>query len=464
MAIFFFVGEEAKNFLESAQIQPFQDTYFCCFMAIVAIVGRPNVGKSTFFNRLIGRRQAIVDEYSGVTRDRHYGTCDWGGREFTVIDTGGYVNETDDRFEKEIAKQVKIAMEEAALMLFVVDSHAGVTDLDRDVANMIRQSEKPVLLVANKIDNPSSEMDSYEFYELGFDKVYPISAINGGGTGDLLDDLVAQLPEEEEESDLELPRISVVGRPNAGKSSLVNALLGVDRNIVTEIAGTTRDSIDTHYNAFGFEFVLVDTAGIRKKAKVHEDLEFYSVMRAIRAIEHSDVCILMFDASEGIGQQDLNIFHLIEKNRKGVVILVNKWDLYEKDTNASKEYEKLVRERIAPFNDVPIIFTSVTSKQRIHKALQAALDVYKNRTQRIKTNKLNDVLLPIIEHTPPPAIKGKYIKIKYVQQLPTHAPTFAFYCNLPQYIREPYRRFIENQMRKHFNFTGVPIQIFFRKK
>lgn len=434
-------------------------------MAIVAIIGRPNVGKSTFFNRLIGRRQAIVDEYSGVTRDRHYGTSDWGGREFTVIDTGGYVSETEDRFEKEIAKQVLIAMEEASLMLFVVDAVAGVNDLDRDVANLLRQSKKPVLLVANKIDNPSREMDSYEFYELGFEQVFPISAINGGGTGDLLDEVIAQLPSEDEEDEHpDLPRISVVGRPNAGKSSFVNALLGIDRNIVTEIAGTTRDSIDTHYNAYGFEFMLVDTAGIRKKAKVHEDLEFYSVMRAIRAIEHSDVCILMIDASEGIGQQDLNIFGLIEKNRKGVVVLVNKWDLYEKDTNSSKAYEKLLRERIAPFNDVPIVFTSVINKQRIHKALEQALEVFKNRTQRLKTNKLNEVMLPIIEHTPPPATKGKYIKVKYIQQLPTHAPTFAFYCNLPQYIREPYRRFIENQMRKHFNFNGVPIQIFFRKK
>lgn len=422
------------------------------------------MGKSTLFNRLVGRRQAIVDEYSGVTRDRHYGKSEWGTREFSLIDTGGFVKETDDLFEKEIAKQVKIAMEEATLILFVCDSKHGVNDLDRDVARMLRQSNKPVMMVANKVDNPMNHADSFEFYELGFDKIYPVSAINGGGTGDLLDDLIALLPEEEPEEENELPRISVVGRPNAGKSSFVNALLGIDRNIVTDIAGTTRDTIDTHYNAFGFEFTLVDTAGIRKKAKVHEDLEFYSVMRAIKAIESSDVCILMIDAKEGVGQQDLNIFGLIEKNRKGVLVLVNKWDLIEKETNTSKVFEDNLRQKLAPFEDVPIIFTSVINKQRIHKALQEALDVYKRRTQRLKTNLLNETMLPIIEQTPPPATKGKYIKIKYVQQLPTHAPTFAFYCNLPQYIKEPYRRFVENQMRKHFNFNGVPIQIFFRQK
>ncbi|NCG29033.1 MAG: ribosome biogenesis GTPase Der, partial [Bacteroidetes bacterium] len=424
-------------------------------MALVAIIGRPNVGKSTLFNRLIGRRQAIVDEYSGVTRDRHYGKSDWGGREFSVIDTGGYVSDTEDQFEKEIAKQVFIAMEEASLIIFVCDARAGLNDLDKDVANILRQSKKPVLLAANKVDNPSMMTGSYEFYELGFEKVYPISAVNGTCTGDMLDDLIQLLSEEIDEDGLELPRISVVGRPNAGKSSLVNALLGIERNIVTEIAGTTRDTIDTNYNAFDMEFTLVDTAGIRKKAKVHEDLEFYSVMRAIRAIENSDVCILMIDAEAGLGQQDLNIYGLIEKNRKGVVVLVNKWDLMEKDSNTSKEVEAELRKKLAPFNDVPIIFTSVLTKQRIHKSLQEALEVYKNRTQRIKTAKLNEILLPIIEHTPPPALKGKYIKIKYIQQLPTHAPTFAFYCNLPQYIKEAYRRFLENQMRRHFNFTGV---------
>jgi len=422
------------------------------------------VGKSTFFNRLIGRRQAIVDEFSGVTRDRHYGKSDWGGIEFSVIDTGGYISDSSDRFEKEIAKQVIIAMEEAALILFVCDAKQGVIDLDRDVAKLLRRSDKPVMLVANKCDNPSNTADSFEFYELGFKTIYPVSAMNGGGTGDLLDDLIKLLPEEEQVDEYELPRISVVGRPNAGKSSFVNALLGVERNIVTEIAGTTRDTIDTHYNAFGFEFTLVDTAGIRKKAKVHEDLEFYSVMRAIRAIESSDVCMLMIDAKEGLGQQDLNIFSLIEKNRKGVVVLVNKWDLLDKETNTAKEFEAELREKLAPFNDIPIIFTSVLNMQRIHKSLQLALDVYKNRTQRIKTNKLNEVMLPIIDRTPPPALKGKHIKIKYVQQLPTHAPTFAYYCNLPQYITESYRRFIENQMRKNFNLTGVPIQVFFRNK
>lgn len=422
------------------------------------------MGKSTLFNRLIGRRQAIVDEYSGVTRDRHYGKSDWGGREFSLIDTGGFVKETDDLFEKEIAKQVNIAMEEATLILFVCDSKHGVNDLDRDVARLLRQSNKPVMMVANKVDNPINHADSFEFYELGFEKIYPVSAVNGAGTGDLLDDLIDLLPEEDPEHENELPKISVVGRPNAGKSSFVNALLGIDRNIVTDIAGTTRDTIDTHYNAFGFEFTLVDTAGIRKKAKVHEDLEFYSVMRAIKAIESSDVCILMIDAKEGVGQQDLNIFGLIEKNRKGIVVLVNKWDLIDKETNTSKVFEDELRKKLAPFEDIPIIFTSVLNKQRIHKALQEALDVYKRRTQRIKTNALNEVMLPIIEQTPPPATKGKYIKIKYVQQLPTHAPTFAFYCNLPQYIKEPYRRFVENQMRKYFNFSGVPIQIFFRQK
>ena len=422
------------------------------------------MGKSTFFNRLIGRRQAIVDEFSGVTRDRHYGTSDWGGRDFTVVDTGGFVKETDDRFEKEIAKQVHIAMDEANVILFVVDAQQGVSELDRDVAQLLRKSKNPVILVANKVDNLSKQADSYEFYELGFEKIFAISAINGGGTGDLLDEVINLLPEEIEPEPMDLPRISVVGRPNAGKSSFVYALLGVNRNIVTEVAGTTRDSIDTHYNAFGFEFTMVDTAGIRKKAKVHEDLEFYSVMRAIKSIENSDVCILMIDAAEGIGQQDLNIFGLIEKNRKGVVILVNKWDLIEKETNSAKMYEQDLMERLAPFTDVPVVFTSIPEKQRIHKALQIALDVYKRRTQRIKTNKLNEVMLPIMEWTPPPATKGKYIKVKYVQQLPTHAPTFAFYCNLPQYVKEPYRRFIENQMRKEFDFHGVPIQVFFRKK
>ncbi|GAB4378284.1 MAG: ribosome biogenesis GTPase Der [Salibacteraceae bacterium] len=433
-------------------------------MAIVAIIGRPNVGKSTFFNRLIGKRQAIVDEYSGVTRDRHYGHCHWAGKEFTVIDTGGYLRETDDRFEIEIARQVQVALDEASLIVFMVDANQGLTDLDRDVARLLRQKEKPVLVAANKVDSPQHQANSFEFYELGFEKIFPVSAINGSGTGELLDEVVSLIPDEPEPGPDDRPRISVVGRPNAGKSSLINALLGYDRNIVTEIAGTTRDSIDTHFNAFGFDLTLVDTAGIRKKNKVHEDLEFYSTMRAIRAIEHSDVCLLMIDAQEGIGQQDLSIFSLIVKNRKGVVILVNKWDLIDKSTHTAKSMEDAIRQRIAPLSDVPIVFTSVHQKQRIHKALETAVAVYQNRTRRIKTHELNEVLLPIIAAYPPPATKGKYVKIKFVQQLPTHAPTFAFYCNLPQYVKEPYKRFLENKIRENFDFTGVPIQIFLRKK
>lgn len=431
---------------------------------IVAIVGRPNVGKSTFFNRMVGKRQAIVDEYSGVTRDRHYGKVEWNGKTFNMIDTGGYVSRSEDVFEKEIARQVLIAMEEANLIVFMVDVSTGVTDLDKDVANLLHRSKKPVLLVSNKVDNNQRINDAYEFYELGFEKLYHISAINGSGTGELLDDVVQLLPDEPEPEETDLPRIAVVGKPNAGKSSLVNALLGEDRNIVTDIAGTTRDSIDTLYKAYGMEFLLVDTAGVRKKKQVHEDLEFYSVLRAIHAIETADVCLLLIDAKEGIGQQDLSIFHLIEKNRKGVVILVNKWDLIEKDTHSAKAYEELIRERIAPFSDVPILFISALNKQRIHKALETALDVYRNRTQKIKTSVLNDKLLPIINATPPPALKGKYIKIKFITQLPTHAPAFAFFCNLPQYVKDPYKRFMENQLRKLFNFNGVPIQVFFRKK
>jgi len=433
-------------------------------MAIVAIIGRPNVGKSTFFNRLVERRQAIVDEYSGVTRDRHYGTSEWGGREFTVIDTGGYVSESEDLFEKEIAKQVVIAMEEATLILFVVDSQTGVNDLDRDVANLLRKSKKPVLLVANKVDNPLRIADSYEFYELGFEKIYPVSAINGSGTGDLLDDVIGLLPEEPVAERPDLPRFSVVGRPNAGKSSFVNALLGTDRNIVTDIAGTTRDSIDSLYNGFGFEFVLVDTAGIRKKAKVHEDLEFYSVMRAIRAIEHSDVCMLMLDASEGVGQQDLNIFRLIEKNHKGVVVLVNKWDLVAKETNTAKEYEKELKGRLAPFTDVPVIFISVLEKTRIFKAIEVALEVYENRLRKVPTAELNDVMLRAVESYHAPVIRGHALKIKYITQLPTLVPSFAFFCNFPEDVKQPYKNYLENKLRESFNFKGVPVRLFFRKK
>lgn len=430
----------------------------------LAIVGRPNVGKSTFFNRLIGMRQAIVDEFSGVTRDRHYGKSEWGKHEFSVIDTGGYVTGSDDIFEEEIRKQVILAIEEADVIIFMVDVFDGLTDLDNEVANVLRQTDKPIFVVANKSDNHERAFMSAEFYSLGLGEVFPISAVNGAGTGDLLDAVIKKFPEPVEEEILDLPRISVVGRPNAGKSSLVNALLGKERNIVTPISGTTRDSIDTRYNAYGFDFFLVDTAGLRKKSKVHEDLEFYSVMRSIRSIEHSDVCILMIDATVGFTVQDVNIFGLIEKNNKGVVILVNKWDLVEKDTFTSKKFEEQIREKIAPFTDVEIIFTSVKEKQRIHKALEVAINTYERRSRKIKTSELNEIFLPIIEHTPPPAIKGKYIKVKYVTQLPTPFPSFAFFANLPQYIKEPYKRFLENQIRDHFDFRGTPIQVFIRKK
>lgn len=433
---------------------------------MVAIVGRPNVGKSTLFNRLTGARKAIVEETSGVTRDRHYGTVDWNGREFSLIDTGGYVRGSDDVFEGEIRKQVEIAIEEADVILFVVDVTTGITDLDEQVANMLRRSKKKVILLVNKVDGHTQAYEAPVFYSLGFDWMFEIAAMSGSGSGDMLDEVVNQLPPERDVSDEEdeLPRFTIVGKPNVGKSSLTNALLGEERNIVTDVAGTTRDAIDTHYNAFGFEFTLVDTAGIRKKAKVHEDIEFYSMVRSIKAIEHSDICLFMIDATEGLQKQDLNIFYIIEKNKKGVVLLVNKWDLVEKDHSTVKEYEERLREKMAPFNDVPILFISALNKQRIHKALETAITVHKNRTQKIPTRKLNDIMLPIIEKTPPPAIKGKYIKVKYVTQLPTHSPTFAFYCNLPQYVKDGYKRFIENQLRKHFDFNGVPLRIFFRKK
>lgn len=433
---------------------------------IVAIVGRPNVGKSTLFNRLTGGRSAIVEEVSGVTRDRIYGTSDWNGVEFSVIDTGGYVHGSDDIFEEEIRKQVEIAIEEAGVILFVVDVTVGITDLDEAVMNLLRKSEKPFMLVANKVDNTSRVNDAYEFYSLGVEKIFNISANNGSGTGDLLDELITHFNvEEAPDDDSDIPRIAVVGKPNVGKSSFINAITGEDRNIVTPISGTTRDSIDTRYNMFGFDFKLIDTAGIRKKSKVHEDLEFYSVIRSVRSIEYSDVCIFMVDATEGIQKQDLNIFYVIEKNRKGVVVLINKWDLIEnKDTMSTKDYEDKVREQLAPFRDVPILFTSTVTKQRLHKALEKAMEVYENRTQRIPTSELNNFCLSVIEHKPPPALKGKYIKIKFVTQLPTHAPAFAFFCNLPQYIPESYKRFLENKLRAHYNFEGVPIRIFFRKK
>jgi GTP-binding protein len=434
--------------------------------AIVAIVGRPNVGKSTFFNRLIQRREAIVDAVSGVTRDRHYGKSDWNGREFSVIDTGGYVLGSDDVFEKEIDQQVELAIDEADAIIFMVDVETGVTGMDEDVAKLLRRVKKPVLLAVNKVDNARRIEEAVEFYNLGLGDYYTIASINGSGTGELLDALVLALPEEVEQKEEEiLPRFAVVGRPNAGKSSFINALIGEDRYIVTDIAGTTRDSIDTRYNRFGFEFNLVDTAGIRRKAKVKEDLEFYSVMRSVRAIEHSDVCILILDATRGFDGQVENIFWLAQRNNKGIVILVNKWDLVEdKETNTVKAYTQRIQEAISPFVDVPIIFMSVLTKQRIFKAIETAVEVYENRSRKIPTRKFNEFMLPLIEHYPPPAYKGKYVKIKFCTQLPTPYPQFAFFCNLPQYVREPYKRYLENKIREHYNFSGVPISIFMRKK
>jgi len=432
---------------------------------IAAIVGRPNVGKSTFFNRLTESRQAIVDEVSGVTRDRHYGKVIWNGQEFSIIDTGGYVTNSDDVFEEEIRKQVLLAIDEADVVLFLVDVISGITDLDQTIAGMLRKIDKPVVLVVNKVDNANRLYDASVFYGLGLGDYFALSSINGSGTGELLDRLTSvfrKLPDEEEEGDI--PRIAVVGRPNVGKSSLINALIGQERNIVTPVSGTTRDSIHTRYSKYNHDFFLVDTAGLRKKGKVKEDLEFYSVMRSVRAIEYSDVCLLLIDATIGIESQDVNIFHLIERNRKGVVVLVNKWDLVDKETQTMKKFGEGIRKRLEPFVDVPILFISALTKQRIHKALELAIEVYTNRRVRIPTSKLNEVMQKAIEANHPPAVKGKYIRIKYVTQLPTHAPAFAFYCNLPQYIREPYKRYLENQLREHFNFTGVPIRIFMRKK
>jgi GTP-binding protein len=431
---------------------------------IVAIVGRPNVGKSTFFNRLTETRQAIVDEVSGVTRDRHYGKVIWNGHEFSIIDTGGYVTHSDDVFEEEIRKQVILAIEEADVVVFLVDVISGITDLDQTIAGMLRKIQKPVLLVVNKVDNATRLLEASVFYGLGLGDYFAISSINGSGTGDMLDELTSLFEKKEEEAEEDIPRIAVVGRPNVGKSSLVNALIGEERNIVTPISGTTRDSIHTRYRKFNHDFFLVDTAGLRKKGKVKEDLEFYSVMRSVRAIEHADVCLLLLDATIGIESQDVNIFHLIERNRKGVVVLVNKWDLVEKQTMTMKQFEEQIRKRLEPFVDVPVLFVSALTKQRIHKALELAIKVYEQRRVRIPTSKLNEVMQKAVEENHPPAVKGKYIRIKYVTQLPTHAPAFAFYCNLPQYIREPYKRYLENQIRRHFDFTGVPIRIFMRKK
>ena len=431
---------------------------------IVAIVGRPNVGKSTFFNRLIQRREAIVDAVSGVTRDRHYGKSDWNGKEFSLIDTGGYVLGSDDVFEAEIDKQVELAIDEADAIIFMVDVETGVTGMDEDVAKLLRKVNKPVFLVINKVDNGKRAEDAVEFYSLGLGNYYTIASINGSGTGELLDDLVEALPEIEEVEETILPRFAVVGRPNAGKSSFINALIGEDRYIVTDIAGTTRDSIDTKYNRFGFEFNLVDTAGIRRKSKVKEDLEFYSVMRSVRAIEHADVCLVILDATRGFDGQVQNIFWLAERNRKGIVVLVNKWDLVEKDHKSMKDYEKAIRKQMEPFTDVPVVFISVLTKQRIFKAIETAVEVYKNRSKKIKTSQLNDILLPIIEKYPPPAYKAKFVKIKYIMQLPTPQPQFAFFCNLPQYVKDAYKRFLENKLREHFDFNGVPISVYMRKK
>jgi GTP-binding protein len=435
-------------------------------MAIVAIVGRPNVGKSTLFNRLTESRAAIVQETSGVTRDRHYGKAEWNGIEFSLIDTGGYVKGSDDVFEDEIRKQVVIALEESNAVIFVVDVETGITDLDESVANLLRKTKKPTFVVVNKVDNSERINDTYEFYNFGLDNVVNISAINGSGTGELLDDLTDALKEldKPEEIDPDIPRIAIVGKPNVGKSSFTNALIGEERNIVTDISGTTRDSIDTRLNMFGFDMVLVDTAGIRKKSKVHEDIEFYSVMRSIRSIESADVCVFMIDAQDGIEKQDLSIFSVIERNKKGIVLLVNKWDLIDKETNTMKEFEDDIRSKIAPFNDIPILFVSALTKQRIHKALENVVEVFQNRTQKIPTSKLNEYMLGVMERFPPPTNKGKFVRIKFVTQLPTHSPSFAFFCNLPQYIPDSYKRFLENKLREKYNLTGVPIRIFFRKK
>lgn len=431
---------------------------------IIAIVGRPNVGKSTFFNRLTGQRAAIVDPTSGVTRDRHYGISDWNGIEFSVIDTGGVVTGSDDVFEDAIRKQVELAMEEADVIIFMVDAKEGLSTMDEDVADIIRRSPKKIFLVANKVDNAGRSAEAIEFYSLGFEKVYEISAINGSGTGELLDDVVLELSNTVKPELPELPKIAFVGRPNVGKSSMINALLGDERNIVTDIPGTTRDSIYTLYKGFGFDFLLVDTAGLRKKGKVSENIEFYSVMRSIRAIENSDVCVLMLDATQGLESQDINIFGLIQRNHKGVVIVVNKWDLVEKENNTHKNFEQMIRERIAPFTDVPIIFTSVINKQRIHKTLETVNRVYESRSRSIPTRKLMDIMLPIVTDNPPPAVKGKYVKIKYITQLKRAYPAFVFFCNLPQYVNDNYKRYVENRLREQFDFHGVPIEIYYRQK
>jgi GTP-binding protein len=430
---------------------------------IVAILGRPNVGKSTLFNRLVGRREAIVDDFSGVTRDRHYGTSEWCDEAFTVIDTGGYVTQSEDQFEAAIRKQVHLAIEEADILLFVVDVTTGITDLDQSLANMLRRHKKPLLVVANKVDHGERLPASSEFYAFGLGEVYPISSQTGSGTGELLDELIKHLPPATEPAP-DLPKIALVGRPNVGKSTLLNALLGYERTIVTPIAGTTRDAVHTEYKGFGHHFVLTDTAGLRKKAKVHEDIEFYSVLRTLRVIEESDVILLLLDATQGIEAQDLQIFHLASKHRRGIVILVNKWDLVEKDHKTMKEFEKTIKERLAPFRDVPIIFISATEKQRIFQAVETAMNVHQARQAHIPTRQLNEVMGKVIEDYPPPAWKGKYIRIKYITQLRQVPPTFVFFCNLPQYIRDPYKRYLENKLRDHYKLTGVPVILLFREK
>ena len=431
---------------------------------IIAIVGRPNVGKSTFFNRMIKRREAIVDPTSGVTRDRHYSKCDWNGKTFTLIDTGGYIENSNDIFQKEIDKQINIAINEADAIIFMVDVNDGLTGMDLNLSKLIRKSKKSIFLVVNKVDNSKKIKIIGEFYELGFDPIYPLSSINGSGTGELLDDLVSSLEEKKIENETQIPKFAVVGRPNAGKSSYINCLIGEERNIVTEKAGTTRDSIYSRYNLFGFDFNLVDTAGIRRKSKVKENVEFYSVIRSIRAIEYSDVCLLILDATRGFDGQVQNIFWLAHRNQKGILILVNKWDLIDKEKKSTKDFEKLINEKISPFEDVPIIFISSLNKQRVFRSIEKAVEVYKNRKKRISTKELNNYMLPIIEKYPPPSSKGKYIKIKFCNQLPTFHPQFIFFCNLPQYIKDPYKRFLENKLREGFDFSGCPIQIFFRKK
>jgi GTP-binding protein len=430
---------------------------------IVAIVGRPNVGKSTLFNRLIGGRKSIVDDVSGVTRDRQYGTCEWNGKTFTVVDTGGFVEGSDDVFEKAIRGQVKIAIEEASLIIFLVDVSTGITDLDEEVSSMLRKTDKPVLLVVNKVDNHERMMEANEFWSLGFEETFFLSSLTGSGSGDMLDAVTEHI---EEDSDIQsdLPKFAIIGQPNVGKSSLTNALLGEERNIVTDVAGTTRDSTHTTYKKFGKEFIIVDTAGIRKKAKVHENLEFYSVMRAIKAIEEADVCLLMIDAQTGVEAQDMSIFKVMKRRNKGVVVLVNKWDLIEKETNTARDMEREIKNKLAPFNDVPIIFISALERQRIFKAIEAALEVYDNRTKKVKTSELNEIMLQAIEKYPPPAHRGRYIKIKYVTQLPTYYPAFAFFCNHPKHVKENYKNYLENQLRSHFDFKGVPISVFFRQK